>query len=200
MNHPTYTHTTSTPCSFSAFCQHLNTLNVQNISESCCLIPPQHSLTHTHTHLAFSDCFILEIVCVRNSPSLISSSLPAVFPTTWCLIAWDEILSGASIIKSVNMLSKHPQGLGGMANEHWRAHIPSLFQMLIRCFVPLHFSPCLNVTFSNISDEICLSPAAGDATCFSASIASCAECLRHGPQCAWCFKEVGTCSKEFVWS
>lgn len=27
--------------------------------------------------------------------------------------------------------------------------------------------------------------------CLSASIASCTECLSHGPQCAWCFKEVG---------
>ncbi|TWW65133.1 Integrin beta-8 [Takifugu flavidus] len=30
---------------------------------------------------------------------------------------------------------------------------------------------------------------AGGAMCLSASITSCAECLSHGPQCAWCFKE-----------
>ncbi|XP_070702620.1 integrin beta-8 [Pempheris klunzingeri] len=29
----------------------------------------------------------------------------------------------------------------------------------------------------------------GDSVCWSPSITSCAECLRRGPQCAWCFKE-----------
>ncbi|XP_049890900.1 integrin beta-8 isoform X1 [Epinephelus moara] len=30
---------------------------------------------------------------------------------------------------------------------------------------------------------------AGDSVCWSPSVASCTECLRRGPQCAWCFKE-----------
>ncbi|KAM6974253.1 LOW QUALITY PROTEIN: integrin beta-8 [Tautogolabrus adspersus] len=30
---------------------------------------------------------------------------------------------------------------------------------------------------------------AGDSACWSPTITSCAECLRRGPQCAWCFKE-----------
>ncbi|KAG7245021.1 hypothetical protein INR49_023587 [Caranx melampygus] len=30
---------------------------------------------------------------------------------------------------------------------------------------------------------------AGDSVCQSPSITSCTECLRRGPQCAWCFKE-----------
>ncbi|KAF7661727.1 hypothetical protein LDENG_00253130 [Lucifuga dentata] len=29
----------------------------------------------------------------------------------------------------------------------------------------------------------------GDSVCWSPSISSCRECLRRGPQCAWCFKE-----------
>ncbi|KAM9838271.1 integrin beta-8 [Aulostomus maculatus] len=29
----------------------------------------------------------------------------------------------------------------------------------------------------------------GDSVCWSPTITSCAECLRRGPQCAWCFKE-----------
>ncbi|KAM8840692.1 integrin beta-8 isoform 2-T2 [Spinachia spinachia] len=29
----------------------------------------------------------------------------------------------------------------------------------------------------------------GDSACWSPSVTSCAECLRRGPQCAWCFKE-----------
>ncbi|XP_071368600.1 integrin beta-8 [Centroberyx affinis] len=29
----------------------------------------------------------------------------------------------------------------------------------------------------------------GDSVCWSASISSCTECLRRGPQCAWCFEE-----------
>uniref|UniRef100_A0A4W6EWR2 Integrin beta n=1 Tax=Lates calcarifer TaxID=8187 RepID=A0A4W6EWR2_LATCA len=32
-------------------------------------------------------------------------------------------------------------------------------------------------------------PGAGDGVCSSPSITSCAECLRRGPQCAWCFSE-----------
>nr|XP_019945947.1 PREDICTED: integrin beta-8 [Paralichthys olivaceus] len=33
------------------------------------------------------------------------------------------------------------------------------------------------------------SSGAGDSTCRSPSITTCTECLRRGPQCAWCFKE-----------
>ncbi|KAL6099914.1 itgb8 [Pungitius sinensis] len=30
---------------------------------------------------------------------------------------------------------------------------------------------------------------AGESSCWSPSVTSCAECLRRGPQCAWCFKK-----------
>ncbi|TNN62341.1 Integrin beta-8 [Liparis tanakae] len=33
------------------------------------------------------------------------------------------------------------------------------------------------------------SSSAGDSSCWSPSVTSCSECLRRGPQCAWCFKE-----------
>ncbi len=41
-----------------------------------------------------------------------------------------------------------------------------------------------------------LSFSAGDSVCWSPSITTCTECLSRGPQCAWCFKEVGMCMKS----
>lgn len=94
---------------------------------------------------------------------------------------------------------------GCMANECWHAHIPSLFHMLIRYFSSSHsffifgwlsFFYCFFFFASFYIAHISLS--AGDTVCLSASITSCAECLSRGPQCAWCFKEVGTCRKQYV--
>lgn len=43
-----------------------------------------------------------------------------------------------------------------------------------------------------ITDPHCRLPA-GASVCWSPSVTSCSDCLRRGPQCAWCFKEVGMC-------
>ncbi|XP_026156771.1 integrin beta-8 isoform X2 [Mastacembelus armatus] len=52
------------------------------------------------------------------------------------------------------------------------------------CSVPLCLLLCCVVV------AVCTEASrAGDSLCWSPSITSCADCLRRGPQCAWCFKE-----------
>uniref|UniRef100_A0A3B5MTE6 Integrin beta n=1 Tax=Xiphophorus couchianus TaxID=32473 RepID=A0A3B5MTE6_9TELE len=44
----------------------------------------------------------------------------------------------------------------------------------------------------------CFRLSAGARACWSPSITSCADCLQRGPQCAWCFQEVGMCTQVCV--
>uniref|UniRef100_A0AAV2K6D0 Integrin beta n=1 Tax=Knipowitschia caucasica TaxID=637954 RepID=A0AAV2K6D0_KNICA len=53
----------------------------------------------------------------------------------------------------------------------------------LRCFHPLLV--CVLMVVALCSRV----PRPGDSVCWSSSLSSCSECLKRGPQCAWCFKE-----------
>lgn len=58
--------------------------------------------------------------------------------------------------------------------------LADLFSSSLQSF----FSLCLLHLSSSL-------PWAGDSVCRSPGITSCTDCLSRGPQCAWCFEEVG---------